>query len=868
MNEQNIFDFDLLQNILLDWSTESLPNLNCTTDEPIMGRILQILHEASLVGYLASVPDFITLIRHLLSARSSDTNKASLRVPISIGWPDSGVWRKYSFNVTEVAGQLIVEPRPWMPEWLVFNKKSDCDIFQTEFAGVLVRKSADVPIDPFLADVSGYDSYVCSGQSEAVRSLLFMPPGDSLIVNLPTGAGKSLVGLAPVLFRGLDSGLTLFIVPTKALALDLARRTHEQLLSRVSLNEIPEMAWHSGRSDEVKQGIKKRMRQGNQGILFASPEAMTGALLPALYDSARLGTFKYLVIDEAHLIAQWGDSFRPAFQEISGIRRGLLRQSVGEQFRTVLMSATLSKQTIATLDVLFGPSEKVQMVSAVHLRPEPRYFSHKVYNWEEKKARVLELLRYSPRPFLLYVTERKHADDWLNILKHEGYKRVDSFHGNTADIKREEIIDKWVNDRLDGIIATSAFGVGMDKGDIRTVIHAAVPETLDRYYQEVGRGGRDGRASLSVVIYTDRDVGVARSMSKPAVIGDDNAYNRWQAMYTNSNISEDGDLRLIDLTVLPPHLGQQTEYNEGWNMRTLILLARAGLIELDSVIPDLPGRYSNESDDEYDTRLEHQWDTFFTSLPVRTLDPHHLNRDHFEKKISDERNRGAQASKSSFSNLIATLQGEKEVSDVLSELFTSYDSSRTVMVSTVCRGCSAINCDAQTDEVSYQIPIGIGIEKIVPPKIELWDKRFPWLDGKPVVILCPDEEIGLSDSVLRALNVLVSTFGIKEVSATNEQWQSNVELRKLHTFTPDGIVISRTLEEDLDMLGSALPLPRATILLPWEKQPIPDYLLSLSRPLHIIFAPESLPSAHPLRRYQDDTMSHIKLNKFIRNTTQ
>lgn len=864
MSSENVFDFISFQEILINWPAVALPEVNCKIDEPILGRILQILHYNLSIGNYTISPDFIVLIRQLLSIRDNQ----GLRVPTSVGWPDSTIWEKYSFSVIEIAGQILVEPKPWIPEWLNCHKESNHDLFQAEFSSVMVRKSAEVPMDPFLTDACNYDTYVCPGQREAVRSLLFMPAGETIIVNLPTGAGKSLVGLAPVLFRGLHNGLTLFIVPTKALALDLARRMHTLLSRQLPSNEIPEMAWHSGRTDDVKRGIKQRIRQGSQGILFASPEAMTGSLLPALHQAAKLGSFKYLVIDEAHLVAQWGDSFRPAFQELSGVRRGLLRRCAGEQFRTILMSATLSKQTVATLDVLFGPSEHIQMVSAVHLRPEPRYFSHKVQNHEEKKARVLELLRNTPRPFILYVTERKHADDWLGVLKQEGYIRVDSFHGNTDDSKREEIIDRWAHDNLDGIIATSAFGVGMDKEDIRTVIHAGVPESLDRYYQEVGRGGRDGRASLSVVIYTDRDENVARSMSQPAVIGDDNAYKRWQSMYAASHKSKDEDLTLIDLTVVPPHLGQQTDYNADWNMRTLILLTRAGLIELDSNLPDLPERNIEESDEEYDIRIEEQWDSFFTSIPVRTLDPHHLKKDYFEKKIGEERNRGAEAAELSFNNLMAALRGEKEMSDVLAELFSSNEPSRTVIVSTVCRGCSSRTCVTKDDKVNYQIPPGLGIEKVVPPMIGAWDQFFPWLDGTFIVVLCPEGTVGSDDNILQALQVLVSRFGIKEISATSEQWKNHYGLRQLHTLALDKILIRRTLEEDRYLPSSALPLPRVSLLLPWENQPIPEYLLLLSRPLHIIFAPESLTSSHPLRRYQDDTMNHIRLEEFLRITTQ
>ena len=869
MSLERTFDFVSLQQTLRNWPTVTLPDEGCKTDDPIMGRILQILRVALSVGVIESAPDFITLIRQLLTVRINKGRSASLRIPAYSGWPNATIWNKYCLNVTKIEDHLIIEPKPWMPKWLGSNTESDHDIFEPEFSDLMVRQSAHVPMDPFLTKACGYNTYICPGQREAVRSLLFMPSGSTLIVNLPTGSGKSLVGETPTLLNGIHNGLTLFIVPTIALAIDLSRRMKELLLLRYSNNEIPEMTWHSGCADEVKSGIKQRIRNGSQGILFASPESMVGALLPSLNDAAKAGLLKYLVIDEAHLVAQWGDGFRPAFQALSGIRRGLLRRCEGEQFRTILMSATFSKQTVTTLDVLFGPKEKIQMVSAIHLRPEPRYFSYKVCDWNEKQEKLLELLRHVPRPFILYVTERKHADDWLRILRQEGYIRLTSFHGNTLNSRREEIIDQWVQDKLDGIVATSAFGVGMDKGNVRTVIHAAVPETLDRYYQEVGRGGRDGYASLSIVLYSERDEGIARGMSKQSVIGDDKAYSRWKTMFTDPLKSKVGeDLHLIDLNAVPHNLKQQTDYNAAWNMRILISMARAGLIELESISPDLPERHPDDSDDDYDLKIDEHWKDFYMTMPVRTLDPHHLNQEHFEKIFGEERIRGIQAAEHSFNYLISALNNERKISDVLSELFSSHEPDRIVMVSTACRNFISSSNVTQVNEVNYQIPIGIGIEKIVPPRIELWKQRFPWLHGTPVVILCPDSEPGLSDKVILALKVLVSMFGIKEVCANREYWNNNENLRQLDVDVPDRVLIARILEEDRNLPESALPIPRATLLLPWQKKTIPDHILLLNRPLHIIFAPENIPSSHPLRLYQDDSTNHIHLNEFLRITTQ
>ncbi|CAN0522970.1 unnamed protein product, partial [Scytosiphon promiscuus] len=182
------------------------------------------------------------------------------------------------------------------------------------------------------------------GQREAVRSAFLLPPGKTLIIALPTGSGKSFVAQAPVLVRGLEGPVTICVVPTTALALDQARQTANILKTRFPRRDVPILAWHAGLSADERLAVKTAIRQGTQGILYCSPEGVTGALLPALYDAAEAGLLAYLVIDEAHLISQWGDGFRPAFQMLAGIRRGLLARCGDRPFKTLLMSATLTPE--------------------------------------------------------------------------------------------------------------------------------------------------------------------------------------------------------------------------------------------------------------------------------------------------------------------------------------------------------------------------------------------------------------------------------------------------------------------------------------------------------------------------------------------
>ena len=467
-----------------------------------------------------------------------------------------------------------------------------------------------------------------------------MPPGETLIVSLPTGSGKSFVAQASVLTRGLEGGLTLCIVPTTALVLDQARQIEQLLRARYPRRKVSALAWHAGLSSDERLAIKAAIRQSRQGVLYCSPEAMTGALLPALYDAVRSGFFSYLVVDEAHLVSQWGDGFRPAFQMLAGVRRGLLEACQGPGFRTILMSATLTPDTVETIDALFGSTQRVHMVASIYLRPEPQYWIHREPHEAAKIAKTLEAVRHAPRPFILYVTKRDDARTWLKRLRREGFLRSECFHGETGNTDRRRIIEMWSRNELDAIVATSAFGVGIDKRDVRAVIHAAVPETVDRFYQEVGRGGRDGRASASLLIYSDVDREIADRLSAPTLISDELAFERWSAMLGDAKpLDAMGRLLEVDLDVVPRRLRQQSDYNAYWNMRTLIMMARAKMLELELRPPDMIARDEDETDADFDLRNEEHWSHYFRQTCVSMVEMGHANQAVFDARIGDERSR-------------------------------------------------------------------------------------------------------------------------------------------------------------------------------------------------------------------------------------
>lgn len=852
---EGALNFEQLYEILAAWPARMIP---VAAADGLFERARQILTSITVNSELP-IADWAPVVKHILRRESlQTTTTAQLRVPIVDGWPSAEEWGRYGVSAhSQTDRDCLIEALPWAPTWL---PASDLPVFDDAFRQQTVRKDWTTPIDPFLAEPSGFSTYVSPGQREAVRSAFLMRPGDTLIVCLPTGSGKSFVAQAPVLVKGLEGGLTLCIVPTTALALDQARQMSEHLAGRVrsSAGEL-KLAWHAGLSAEEKISIKSAVRKGRQGVLFCSPEAVVGALLPALYDAAAAGVLDYLIVDEAHLLCQWGDAFRPAFQMIAGIRKGLLRACRHDPFRTILMSATLTPEAISTFDTLFGPATSVELTAAVHLRPEPQYWIHQEDRPAIKDAKILEAVRHAPRPLILYVTKREDARKWGQKLQASGFGRVATFHGETPDATRLKIIQDWSKGRIDIVVATSAFGVGIDKSDVRAVIHAAVPETVDRFYQEVGRGGRDGAPAGSLLIYGAVDLEVAESIASPSLISDELAFDRWEAMYRRgTQLDALGRRFLLDVSTVPPKLRRQTEYNQAWNMRTLIMMARAGLLELDAEPPERLEQRAEEIETDFDLRSEEYWADYYTRCVVEVNFGNHLDKEDFSKLFSAERSRAFVSAEENRRLLRSLITGNYEIGELLHGLYQNYQPGRAIIVSRACGGCPVHRRSGEM-ATDYSEPSVSGIARIVPQDLSIWASKFPHLTlAAPIILNLPepwDDATALSVAA-----DAVAAFNIGEVGVSRRIRSSAPALKTLHRRSTSGIVVLQTLEDEARNPTSA-PLPRVSIL---SEPDMPSvHVFDLARPLHLIVARASLRDPyHPGRRLGEVGTNTLTLEQF------
>jgi superfamily II DNA/RNA helicase len=468
--------------------------------------------------------------------------------------------------------------RPWHSTWLKDSEQID------SFA---LRSTVPVSVGDGILNAMrpGWTHYRSEAQKAAVDAWLFAPPGSTTLVTLPTGGGKSLCTILPAWLdaRGgrVNAGTTLVIVPTVALALD----QQNQARSFFKGSAVPEARTGANTLHERRE-IEMRLRDGSLPILFTSPESLLWSRLHEIcLNAAEEGLLTRLVIDEAHLIESWGAGFRPEFQLLSAFRRQLIRRS-GGKLKTLLLSATVSGRSRETLENLFSEPGKLATVQANRLRPEIGYWFSLAPNDYVRNQRVSEALRFLPRPLILYVTRPSQAEEWVKRLRKEGYERIATFTGETGSEERQAVLEAWMTDQIDIMVGTSAFGLGVDKGDVRAIVHATLPENIDRFYQEVGRAGRDGFSASSILCTCPQDVDLAYSLS-PKRITFEKAEPRWRAMLNTPNHVLSGDKRRINRDAVPVGKHRSAvEVDRDWNDHLLLLLQRAGAIQVSEM--DLP----------------------------------------------------------------------------------------------------------------------------------------------------------------------------------------------------------------------------------------------------------------------------------------
>ncbi len=394
-------------------------------------------------------------------------------------------------------------------------------------------------------------------QLRAVQSVL--SGNDSLIV-LPTGGGKSLCFQVPALMR---NGLTIVVSPLISLMKDQVDALQRRGIAAAFINSTLSASDVANRMGQARDGTLK--------LLYLAPERMdAGRTLPKLVE---IGV-TLLAIDEAHCISEWGHDFRPSYRRI-----GSIRERLGSP-QTVALTATATPPVrddivrqlrLTAPDVVVGGFDRINLT--YHVAP--------TRTQQDKDKAAVQWLRDAPGPAIVYAPTRKAVERVTSMLVRARIKAV-AYHAGLDDTVRQQGQDAFMKERARVIVATSAFGMGIDKPDVRLVVHHAMPGSLESYYQEAGRAGRDGLPSTCVLLhsYPDRfthEFFIANANPARALVE-----QTWRVLRAHADRERFVGLSLDDLVErLPPQSGDR---KAGAALR---VLSAAGVL---SVVPPTLGR--------------------------------------------------------------------------------------------------------------------------------------------------------------------------------------------------------------------------------------------------------------------------------------
>lgn len=314
-------------------------------------------------------------------------------------------------------------------------------------------------------------------QEDIIRSVL---EGQDTLALMPTGGGKSICYQVPALCR---EGLCIVVSPLIALMKDQV----ENLQKR----NIPAAAVYSGMHYRDIDRILDNCIYGNIKLLYLSPERLTTELARARIQKMNVNL---LAVDEAHCVSQWGYDFRPPYLQIAEIRELLPDVPV------LALTATATPEVVKDIQEKLA-FRKENLLQKSFTRSN---LSYSVLQEEDKLKKLLDILQRVGGTGIVYVRNRRRTKEIAGYLQRRGIS-ADFYHAGLDAEARTQKQDAWMAGKVRVIVSTNAFGMGIDKPDVRVVVHMELPDSLEAYFQEAGRAGRDGKKSYAVLLYNDTD---------------------------------------------------------------------------------------------------------------------------------------------------------------------------------------------------------------------------------------------------------------------------------------------------------------------------------------------------------------------------
>ena len=315
-------------------------------------------------------------------------------------------------------------------------------------------------------------------QKEIITSVL---SGHDTFALMPTGGGKSVCFQIPAL---MNEGICLVISPLVALMKDQVANLQKRNIKAIALT--------GGIRSEEMIDLLDNCQFGNYKFLYLSPERLQSDWI---LERIKNLPINLITIDEAHCVSQWGHDFRPAYLKISELKK---------HFPKIPFLALTATAT---------PRVKKDIIAQLGLH-EPKIFeksfareniAYMVFEVEDKLFRIEQILKKNPQPFIIYVRNRKSCLEISSQLQSLGFKAT-YYHGGLSSKEKDKNMQSWMEEEVQVIVATNAFGMGIDKANVKTVIHIQLPENLENYYQEAGRAGRNGERAFAILLTSPSDI--------------------------------------------------------------------------------------------------------------------------------------------------------------------------------------------------------------------------------------------------------------------------------------------------------------------------------------------------------------------------
>ncbi|BFM42127.1 ATP-dependent DNA helicase RecQ [Flavobacterium sp. CFS9] len=314
-------------------------------------------------------------------------------------------------------------------------------------------------------------------QKEIIDSVL---DGQDTFALLPTGGGKSICFQVPSMML---EGICLVISPLVALMKDQVANLQKRNIKAIALT--------GGIHTEEIIDLLDNCQYGNYKFLYLSPERLQSDWI---LERIKNLPINLIAIDEAHCVSQWGHDFRPAYLKISELKKHF------PKIPFLALTATATPRVIEDIKTELGLKEPVLFQQSF----ERKNIAYMVFEVEDKLYRTEQILKKNPQPSIIYVRNRKSCINLSTQLQSLGFTAT-YYHGGLSAKEKDKNMQLWMSEQAQVIVATNAFGMGIDKDNVKTVIHTQLPENLENYYQESGRAGRNGEKAFSVLLFNNSD---------------------------------------------------------------------------------------------------------------------------------------------------------------------------------------------------------------------------------------------------------------------------------------------------------------------------------------------------------------------------